>query len=176
MLRVECTPSGADLQCRAYQQGSGQCADRNATEVTDDARWFSSDTAVGFFARPGVFQTRSSGQVRIHAEYSLFLRSEQQAFAVGAGQAPQRLASIVISVRDASSRTFLTDARIDVLPERGDPQTCRTDTEGQCRMWTYVSPLRLTVTKTGYQRAERTIEPQDTCYCAAHLIELTPAR
>ena len=176
LLRIECTPAGADLQCRAVNQQSGQCASPDDDDVTSDARWFSSDTSVGFFSRPGAFQTRSSGQVRIHAEYSLFLRSEAQAFAVAPGQTPERLASIVIGVRDAVTRTFLTDAKVDLVPARGDAQTCRTDAEGQCRVWTFLSPVRVIVTKTGYARVERTFEPLDTCYCAGELIVLSPLR
>lgn len=175
-LRVECTPTGADLQCRAYRQDGGYCANPAGAEVTGDARWFTSDTNVGFFTQPGAFQTRSAGDVRLHAEYSLFLRSDPQAFTVAPGRPAERLASIQIGVRDVATRAMLSDARIEIVSERGDVRTCLTDEGGQCRVWTQLSPLRVAVTRSGYQRVERTLEPRETCYCASDLIELTPAR
>jgi hypothetical protein len=92
------------------------------------------------------------------------------------GQPAERLASILIGVKDANTGTFLADARIDVAADRGNGGTCQTDVQGQCRVWTYLTPVRVTVTKPGYQRAERTLEPRDTCYCVGELIELTPVR
>jgi hypothetical protein len=175
-LRVECTPAGADLQCRAYRQDGGYCADPAGAEVTGDARWFTSDSRVGFFAQPGAFQTRSPGDVSLHAEYSLFLRSDPQAFTVAPGRPPERLASIQIGVRDAVTRAFLTDARVEIVSQAGDLRTCLTNEGGECRVWTQLSPLRVVVTRSGYQRAERTLEPRETCYCASELIELTRAR
>ena len=176
LLRVECTPSAAGMECQAFLRESGYCASPDDRNVTGDARWFSSDTSVGHFSPPGVFQTRSAGTVRIHAEYSLFLKSEEQAFAVLPGQPAERLASILIGVKDTTTGTFLADARVDVAAERGNAVTCQTDVQGQCRVWTYLSPVRVTVTKPGYQRAERTLEPRDTCYCVGELIDLTPNR
>lgn len=38
LLRVECTPSAAGMQCQAFLQESGYCASPDERNVTGDAR------------------------------------------------------------------------------------------------------------------------------------------
>lgn len=175
-LEMTCTPIGSDLQCQVIRYETGYCADPAPRDLTRQAWWVSSDQSIARFDAPGHLQALSAGEVHIHAETLAepFLKSDEQAYIVSPGRQPERLAWVGVGVRDGSTGAFIANATVDLVAQRGAPQTCYTDQFGQCRFWTFVTPSTIRVSKAGYAGAETSVTPHADCHCLGTLISLSP--
>jgi hypothetical protein len=82
-------------------------------------------------------------------------------YTVAPGLQPERMFEFSPVVRDRSSFR-VSGVQVDVVPDRGSPQTCTTDQFGSCpdySIWVLKGNVRVRLTKVGYQTIETTVSP-----------------
>ncbi len=173
---MTCTPSGSDLQCQAIRTQYGYCIDPTPYDVTIGSVWVSSNEAVASFVSAGRLHAGSRGEVQIHAAWlaNPYVQSVAQDYLMDPGQAPERLAYVSGVVQNAVTKQNLSNATVELLPERGSPQTVQTSAFGEYQFWSFVGNITLRASKPGYATLEMAIVPLTTCYCGGALLGLSP--
>jgi hypothetical protein len=121
-------------------------------DVTAEATWSTSDDNVGIFRSPGYLTTLSDGQVEIAARLGP-LPSNPMAFAVSPAGAPERMLSLSVIASDPDDRR-VPGVDVDVVPDRGARQSCRTSSTGHCTLWVFDTTIHVSGTKAGYEPAQ----------------------
>jgi hypothetical protein len=179
LLLGECTPVGSDLKCHMDRYEGGYCAGPRR-DVTTTARWISTDSSVGTFTSPGVFQPRSRGATAIYAEFEDLHSMQSFAYLFQPGMAAQQIGSVDVSVWQTTTGGVLPGATVEFIPQSGSQQICQTKLVAPwtpCRFWSDFSPALVRASKAGYTTLERTVTPNTTnlSYPTGTSLRLSPS-
>ena len=100
--RLECAPTGSDVQCRLDRWERGYCASRIQLDVTERATWTSSDPTVAVVTAPGRFTTLAAGLVEIHARFEFQNPENEIAFTVAPGVPAERMLTLSVIASDTA--------------------------------------------------------------------------
>ena len=151
-----CGYVGADtIQCTAQDVETGYCADSPPIDITARTEWFTSNPAAAVFTSPGLLKVIGTGQVQVTAKFGFAGIDGDYVYAVALGTTPERLIKLSVILRDAAdTERRLPDAAIEVLPERGPSQSCRSSNTGHCEFFVLDGRIRVRAMLEGYEPAE----------------------
>jgi hypothetical protein len=163
-LRAVCGSSGAAVQCRTEITEGGYCAGPTR-DVTNAARWISTDSPVATFSTPGVLQFRSAGATTIYAEAEALYSQEAFAYIVEADGTPRQIGVVDVFVWDTTTGGFLPRARVEFTSRTGVAQSCEQGfgaPYAPCRFWSDSSPGTIRASLPGYSTVEVGVAPSPT--------------
>ena len=181
-LLISCSPLGSDLQCSAVATNRDElyiCKSVNET-VTDQTTWMSSNPSVAVFGPAGSLKVLAAGVVAITPTWQS-ISPTPIAFNVAPGVSPERMVNFTVIVQDSVSGARVPSVRIDVMPQRGQAQTCQTGQFGSClpNLWILPGSVELLATKAGYVPLDKTIaitiDPNNLSYYSQPILSLMPS-
>lgn len=151
-----CAYAGSDtIQCTSQQRQTGYCRDSTPRDMTAMTEWLTSNPGAATFISPGLLKVTGTGHVQVIARVGFSEASGDYAYAVAPGATPERLMKLSVILQDATNtQKRLADAAIEVVPERGPPQSCRSSSTGHCQFWVLDGRIRVRATLQGYEPAE----------------------
>ena len=177
-LQLACVPAAADVQCHADRVERGYCAGPQR-DVTNLARWVSTDSSAAAFTSPGYLQVRSRGATAIHAEFETLYSLQVFGFLVEPGRVPEQIGSVTVSVWTTTTGGFLPSATVEFIPQQGLTQICQQGVGSPftpCRFWSDFTPVLVRASKPGYTTAQETVIPRTTnlSYPTGTVLRLSP--
>jgi hypothetical protein len=176
---MKCASAGADLSCTLERKETGYCANPTPLDVTVRAQWISSNEAAAVFLLPGRLHVVAPGHVEIEAKSLAdpYLSAPHQAYVVSPASPPDRLVEFEVGVRDAVTGAWLDGANVELVPDRGAPQSGRVVGFSTASFWIYITTVRVRVTRDGYLPNETlvTVPTPQYCYCFGVSVLLTRA-
>ena len=164
LLQLACVPAAAAVQCHADRVEHGYCAGPTR-DVTNLARWVSTDSSAAAFNAPGYVQVRSKGATAIYAEFETLYSLQVFGYRVEPGRAPEQIGSVTVGVWTTSTGGFLPSATVEFIPQQGVAQICQQGVGSPftpCRFWSDFTPVLVRASKPGYTTAQETLTPKTT--------------
>ncbi len=179
-MRANCASSGAAVQCRAEVVETSYCAGP-IRDVTNVARWISTDSLVATFSSPGVLQFRGAGATTIYAETEALYSQDAFAYIVEPNGTARQVGVVDVLVWQTTTGGFLPRAEVEFSPRTGAAQNCQQgigSPYAPCRFWSDSSPATVRASLPGYSTVQQGVTPNPTTLSipTSVVVRLTPSQ